>query len=165
MVNIIIFPSHCLFNISHKFLLEVISIPLEGSSRKITSLPPIKDIAIDNFLLWPADKFLASIYSILSIWKSFNVFFISLLTSDDLTPLNIENISKCSLTVKSSNKVSCWGQIPNFLLNISILWLSNTLSPSYKAFPFVASYIPVNIEINVVFPAPLCPNKANISSL
>ena len=143
----------------------MISIPLEGSSKNITSLPPIKDIAIDNFLLCPADKFLASIYCIFSIWKSRNVLLISSFTLDDSTPLNIEKISKCSRIFKSSKRVSCCGHIPNFLLKASILSLSSTLSPQYNAFPLVASYIPVNIDINVVLPAPLCPNKANISSL
>ena len=32
-----------------------------------------------------------------------------------------------------------------------------------KAFPLVDSYIPVNIEKNVVLPAPFGPNSPNIS--
>jgi hypothetical protein len=40
----------------------VISIPLDGSSKNITLLPPTRDIAMDNFLLCPADKFFAVIF-------------------------------------------------------------------------------------------------------
>ena len=120
---------------------------------------------MDNFLLSPADKLPANIFWISSIWKSCKTLDTSLLTLFLDTPLIIENISKCSLIVNSSNNVSCCGQIPTFCLKISILLLSNILFPSYIAFPFVASYIPVKIDISVVLPAPLCPNKAKISSL
>ena len=160
-----IFPSHWFFKIFHKFLLDTISIPLEGSSKKIIWLPPIKDIAIDSFLLCPPDKFLANVYWISFIWKSFSDLDTSIFIFSSEQPLKIANISKCSLTFKSSNNISCWGHIPNFSLKISILLLSNILYPLYIAFPSVDSYIPVNIDINVVLPAPFCPNKAKISSL
>ena len=62
VVNIIILFSHCVFKISQRFLLEVISIPLEGSSKNIISLPPINAIPIDNFLFCPVDRCLAKVY-------------------------------------------------------------------------------------------------------
>ena len=50
VVNIIILPAKQFFKISHKFLLDDISIPLVGSSKKIIELPPTKANPIDNFL-------------------------------------------------------------------------------------------------------------------
>ena len=61
--------------------------------------------------------------------KSLNILFTSSFTFFSSTPLNIENISKCSLTVKSSNKVSCCGHIPKTVLNFPILLESKTFSP------------------------------------
>ena len=72
---------------------------------------------------------------------------------------------KCSLIFKSLNKTSCCGHIPIFSLNSSIFSGSKIFILPYKASPSVASYKPVNMEIKVVFPAPLWPNNANISFL
>ena len=55
--------------------------------------------------------------------------------------------------------------MPNLCLN-SFMLLSSKMSFSlYKAFPEVASYIPIRTLIKEVFPAPFLPNKAKISFL
>ena len=81
------------------------------------------------------------------------------------TDLKTQNISRCSSTVKSLNNTSCCGQMPNTFLNFSNPFEDNILYESYIAFPFEEGYNPVNILIKVLFPAPLCPNKTNISFL
>ena len=63
------------------------SIPLEGSSKNIISLPPIKAIPIDNFLFCPTDKFFAKVYWESSNCKPFNVLLISASTFPGETPL------------------------------------------------------------------------------
>ena len=98
---------HCPFNIYHKFLLEVMSIPLEGSSKNIIWLPPINAIPIESFLFWPVDKCFAKVYWASSNWNSFIILLISFSEFSEGTPLNIEKISKCSLTFKLLNKTSC----------------------------------------------------------
>ena len=93
------------------------------------------------------------------------VLLISFSTFSEETPLKTANIPKCSRILRSLNNTSCCGQIPIFSLKVSIFSGSNIFILSYKASPSVASYNPVSIEINVVFPAPLWPSKANISFL
>ncbi len=78
-------------------------------------------------------------------------------------PLKLANNSKCSLGVKYSNNTSCCGHTPKIFLMSSISL--NISMPNTEAFPYVGSNNPVNILIVVVFPAPLCPSKANIYPL
>ena len=120
MVNIIIFPFKHFFSIFHKFLLDVISIPLVGSSKKITELPPTNAIDIDNFLFCPPDKSLALVYLFSSNPTSSIAFVISNSILDLSIDLIIQNISKCSSTVNSSINISCWEHIPKSFLNFSI---------------------------------------------
>ena len=65
------------FNISHKFLRDVISIPLVGSSKKIIELFPTMAKPIDNFRFWPPDKSDALVVLLSSRPISFNILFIS----------------------------------------------------------------------------------------
>lgn len=75
-------------------------------------------------------------------------------------PLKSQKISRCSLGVSKSNNISCYGQTPrNYLISDISL---NRSCPYISHEPSVESNSPVNIEIVVVFPAPLCPSKANI---
>ena len=78
-----------------------------GSSKKITELPPTSAIQIDNFLFCPPDKLHALVVRFLTKSKSLIIFVISLSIFSLGTDLNTQNISKCSSTVKSSNKTSC----------------------------------------------------------
>ena len=54
--------------------------------------------------------------------------------------------------------MSNWGQTPISLL---VSWLPISLFDIH-AFPEVWGYIPVNTDINVVFPAPFGPRNPNI---
>ena len=95
------------------------SIPLVGSSKNITELPPTKAIAIDNFLFCPPDKFLIFVFLFSSNPKSCITFDISFFIIELSTDLNTQNISRCSSTVNSLNNTSCCGHIPNTFLNCS----------------------------------------------
>jgi hypothetical protein len=68
-------------------------------------------------------------------------------------PLNEANNLKCSSGVSISNKTSCYGQTPSIILTSCIY--SKILIPKTSACPLVGSISPVNIDIVVVFPAPL----------
>ena len=75
-------------------------------------------------------------------------------------PLNEANKRRCSSAVSISKRTSCYGQTPSIVLIVSI---SLKIScPNTSALPDVGCNRPVNIERVVVFPAPLCPNKAKI---
>jgi len=56
------------------------------------------------------------------------------------------------------HSTSNWGQIPRLALIVDMSVLM--LRPLISASPPVASSIPVNMEIVVVLPAPLCPSSA-----
>ncbi len=75
-------------------------------------------------------------------------------------PLKEANNFKCSSGVSISKRTSCYGQTPNIILTSCIY--SKMSMPKTSAFPFVGSISPVNIEIAVVLPAPLCPRRAKI---
>ena len=68
--------------------------------------------------------------------------------------------SRCSFTVNRSNSTLCWGQSPKLSLIASISVI--ILFPSMWAEPEEGGNKPVNIDIVVVFPAPLCPRRAVI---
>ena len=115
VVNIIIFPVKHLFSKSHKFLRVVISMPLVGSSKKIMELFPISAKAIDNFLFWPPDK-LDTFVNLFSVkFKLCKTSVISSSIEGFGRDLNLQNNFKCSSTVKFSNRISSWGQIPIIL--------------------------------------------------
>ena len=75
----------------------------------------------------------------------------------------MQNSSRCSFGVNWSNKISNCGHTPIVFLISSIS--SNISRLKTEAVPEVAGYIPVRIDIVVVFPAPLCPSKAKICPL
>ena len=64
------------------------------------------------------------------------------------------------MTVSRSNSTLCWGQSPRLsrIASISVI----ILFPLMCAEPEEGGYKPVNIDIVVVFPAPLCPRRAVI---
>jgi hypothetical protein len=74
--------------------------------------------------------------------------------------LNLPNTSKCSLTVNTSNRISCYGHTPMFYLIASMFLVKSLFK--IKAVPSVGVSIPYNILKSVVFPAPLWPKRANI---
>ena len=115
VVNIIIFPLELPFNISHKFLLVVISIPLVGSSKNIIELLPTKANAIDNILFWPPDKLDAFVYLFSVKFNLFKTDEISSSISEEGIDLNLQNNFKCSSTVRFWNKMSSCGHIPIIL--------------------------------------------------
>ena len=131
----------------------------------MTELPPTNAIAIDNFLFCPPDKCIALVYLFSFNPKSFKTFNISFSLIELFTDLNTQNISRWSCTVKSLNNTSCCGHIPTTFLNLSKPSGVNILYELYNIEPDVAEINPVNIFINVLFPAPLWPNKTNISFL
>mmetsp|Transcript_8940 Transcript_8940/g.8835 ORF Transcript_8940/g.8835 Transcript_8940/m.8835 type:complete len:204 (-) Transcript_8940:1262-1873(-) len=134
--------------------------PEVGSSRKTILDPPMKAIPTDNFLFCPPDRVLEyalrfSVNPTLCI-----IFSTSSFRSALLVPLNVANSCKCSSTVNISNRISCWGQTPRFFLIAAISVLIS--SPSMVADPAEGGVSPVNMEIAVVLPAPLCPKRAVI---
>ena len=83
----------------------------------------------------------------------------------EFIPFNFPNNSKCSLILKLSNKISCFGQNPIFFLNNSLLKIFNIFLSLYKTSPLSDLRIPTKIDINVDLPDPFSPNKVNISFL
>ena len=91
------------------------SMPLVGSSKKIIELFPINAKAIDNFLFWPPDK-LDTFVNLFSVkFKLCKTSVISSSIEGFGRDLNLQNNFKCSSTVKFSNRISSWGQIPIIL--------------------------------------------------
>ena len=68
--------------------------------------------------------------------------------------------SRCSLTVSLSNSTLCWGHKPKLSRIASMSEM--ILKPLTSAEPSVGGNSPVNIDMVVVFPAPLCPRRAVI---
>lgn len=142
------------------YLLADVSMPDVGSSKMITFDLPANDIATERRLFWPPERFFE--YSSRFSYKLTSL--ISLLTSSSSycpsRPLKVPKSSKCYLTVRSSYRVSCWGQIPIFYLIFC-----KSVCPKTSMRPEEGSSIPVSIERVVVLPAPLCPNKTKMLSL
>ena len=145
----------------HIYCLDSTSSPEVGSS-KTSSLGRVT-IAIpsESFLFIPPESsftFLSlcswsmttvSVWSIYANFSCSDMFFIS------------QTKFKCSITVKSSKSTSnCWHR-PKFywIVGISVFMLR----PYTIASPPSGAWIPVNMLIAVVFPAPLCPRMAKIS--
>ena len=110
---------------------------------------------MDNFLFCPPDKLQALVFLFFTKSKSSIIFVISESIFSFGTDLKTQNISKCSSTVKSSNKTSCWGQIPKNFLKLSNPSEVIIFSLLYIADPADVGYSPVKILIKVLFPAPL----------
>ena len=130
--------------------------PEVGSSRRTNLEPPRRARPTESLRFWPPESYFAR----LSCFSFRSSYLIKLSISAPLDPLNIANISKCSLTVKSSNNTSCCGHTPIIPLKKSISLLKSL--PKRVTLPPLISYNPVRIEIKVVFPAPLCPRSEKI---
>ena len=141
-------------------LLAVGSIPDVGSSSSTNLESPINAIASESFLFYPPERFLARAYLLEVKFKSSRSWFICALTLWLGVFFKLANNIKCSSTVKFSKRTSCYGHTP------IISWRTSksrkASRPKVSISPDVASTIPVIIYIVVVFPAPLCPKRANI---
>ena len=84
----------------HMYLLAAGSIPLDGSSRKITGGLPIKAIATTNFLLFPPEYYPAGMSAYYANPISSSYYWIYLALIDLGIPLITENKCKCSLAVR-----------------------------------------------------------------
>lgn len=83
----------------------------------------MKAIATESLRLYPPDNVPAKSFVLLSRSTSFIAYFTALEISEVLTPLKTANSSKCSLTVRSGNKISCCGHRPIYYLISSKLSL------------------------------------------
>ena len=154
----------CFFTFSSIYqitLLDKESIPLVGSSKNIIDDPPINASANDNFLLFPPLNIFINLFLSYSNYVIFNVSSISFSNESPTNPLTYPINYSISYTVKLSYNTSLYEHIPTLFLMLSILFSNSR--PFMNILPLVFSIRPVSMLIVVVLPAPLCPNKHNIS--
>jgi len=108
------------FNISQIYLLALVSIPEVGSSRTMNLEFPMNAIPVDNLLLYPPDRLLLSSLVFSFKLRSAIIFDTSSFINAGLLPLNTANNSRCSFTVRSSYRMSNYGQTPIILRTSSI---------------------------------------------
>ena len=138
---------------SHVSLLEVGSIPEEGSSRRISLVSPARAINNCNFLFYPPDRVEAKASFFFSIETRGNILSIYSEIWLGVISLMPQKYCRFSATVSYKIRTSSWGQMPVILFNYSLcLKRSN-----WKTCPCpdVGLRNPVSIEMVVVLPAPL----------
>ena len=144
---------------SHVNRREYGSIPEVGSSKKTTSGFVTNAIARDNLRFWPPERFPVGVSSFSSSATSATACTTASRNSLRGIPPNAAYSVKCSRTVIIGQSTSNWGQIPKLARIVDMSVLIDL--PLIKASPPVLSSIPVSMEIVVVLPAPLWPNKAD----
>mmetsp|Transcript_36306 Transcript_36306/g.87548 ORF Transcript_36306/g.87548 Transcript_36306/m.87548 type:complete len:260 (+) Transcript_36306:4756-5535(+) len=138
------------------------SMPLVGSSRRTTLLPPQNAIATDSLRFIPPLRFFENVLRFsnkatsLMIWSMCSS--ASACDMSAYSPFKRAKNRICSRTVNWGKRQSCWRQIPIFW---RIPFISELISlPATRALPDDGANAPVSMAIVVVLPAPLCPNSA-----
>ena len=108
-----------------------------GSSKYISLDPPINAIATESLLFYPPERFLDSTLVLSTKSTSFMAYKISSWNLEDSTPLKVAKSLRCSITLRSANKTSCYGQNPikDLIFSISV----STSYPKASAHPVVIS--------------------------
>mmetsp|Transcript_11084 Transcript_11084/g.28032 ORF Transcript_11084/g.28032 Transcript_11084/m.28032 type:complete len:210 (-) Transcript_11084:1099-1728(-) len=135
------------------------SIPLVGSSKNTSGASPISDVATHSRRFCPPLSWShrAWVFSVSPRdWSSSGIS-----VSGLREPRTAQKSCMCSWTVSSGYMGLSCGQMARFHLTRSISF--STDAPMTYALPEVMGIIPVRQLIAVLFPAPLCPSRANSS--
>lgn len=150
-----------LFRVLNRNLLDIGSTPVDGSSKNVMSLPPIKASATHSLRLLPPLSYPALVSTNKLSCMVLMKYLTAVLRLVPVNPLILPNKVRCSSGVRFSQIQSNYGHTPTCCI-ISI-FRSDGLISLIKAFPADELVMPVNILRMVDLPAPLGPIMPNIS--